>query len=336
MSGNRVVLALLALALPVAAVLVGLTLPGIAPYEGATDSGRTIHEIYWVVWGLTAVIFILVEATLIGFVLRYRRRPQAHPDAEGPQIHGNTRIEVAWTVVPAILLTALAIYTFVRVPDVEATGDAGADAVHVEITAHQFYWQYDYGEGRVSYDTLYLPVDKPVVLTIVSADVDHSWWVPELTGKRDAIPGRVNTLRFTAEQVGRFESGVCGEFCGTQHAQMTTAVEVMSQGDFDAWLADQEGGGNREAVGASQWRAACAKCHGFEGEGDIGPTIAQNPLLADAGQLKQLVYEGRDTEGTEGYMPPVGNGWTDEQIETLIAYIASNEKLAPPGGQGGG
>lgn len=332
MSGNRVVLALLALALPVAAVLVGLTLPGMAPYEGVTDSGRAIHQLYWVVWAITAVIFVLVEATLIGFILRYRRRPHSPPDVEGPQIHGNTRIEITWTLIPAVILTALAVYTFVRVPDVEATGDAGPDAVHIGITAHQFYWQYDYGEGRYSYDTLYLPVDRPIVLTIVSADVDHSWWVPELTGKRDAIPGWTNTLRFTAEEVGTFTSGVCGEFCGTQHARMTTEVQVLEQADYEASLENLD----EATVGEMQWRAACAKCHGLDGEGDVGPPIAKNPILGDPAQLKTLVYEGRDTDSSPNYMPPVGYGWTDGQIETLIAYIESNPTLAPPGGQGGG
>jgi len=335
MSGNRVVLALLAATLPVAAVLVALSLPGVAPHTGATDSGQAINQLYWVVFSIVAIVFVLVEATLIAFVIRYRRRPHADQEAEGPQVHGNARVEVAWTLIPTVILIALAIYTFAQVPSVQATGDAGPDAVHVEITAHQFYWQYDYGEGRYSYDTLYLPVDRPIVLRIVSADVDHSWWVPELTGKRDAIPGRVNILRFRTEEAGTFTSGVCGEFCGTQHARMTTEVRVLEQGDYDAWLADQRAAPDVE-LGATQWKAACAKCHGLEGEGDVGPPIAKNPILGNPAELRTLVYEGLDTPGTEGYMPPVGYGWTDAQIATLIAYINSNEILAPPGGQGGG
>jgi cytochrome c oxidase subunit 2 len=335
MPGNRVVLALLAAVLPVAAVLIALSLPGVAPPSGATDSGRAIYQLYWVVFAITAIVFVLVEATLLAFIVRYRRRPRAHEHAEGPQIHGNTRIELAWTLIPTVILIALAVYTFTQVPTVQATGDAGPDAIHVEITAHQFYWQYDYGEGRYSYDKLYLPVDRPIVLRIVSADVDHSWWVPDLTGKRDAIPGRVNILRFQTEEVGLFTGGVCGEFCGTQHARMTTEVEVLEQADFEAWLADQ-GAADDVKLGETQWRAACAKCHGLEGEGDVGPPIAQNPILGDPEQLKRLVYEGADTDASPNYMPPVGLGWTDEQIATLVAYIQSNPKLAPPGGQGGG
>ncbi len=328
MSGNRVVLALLAAALPVAAVLVALMLPGIAPYEGATDTGKTIHEIYWVVYALAAFVFVLVEASLLAFIVRYRRRPHVDPESEGPQIHGNLRMEIAWTLVPVILLVALATYTFARVPSVEATVDEGEEVVNIDVTAHQFYWQYGYGDGRLSYDTLYLPVDRKVVLTIVSQDVAHSWWAPELTGKRDAIPGRTNVLRFTPQEVGTFDSGVCGEFCGTQHARMTTTVEVLSQEDYDAWV-DERGAATPESVGETQWAAACAKCHGLAGEGDVGPPIARNGALTDAEALRQLLYEGQDTDGIEGYMPPVGKGWTDEQVDALIAYVQSDEALAP-------
>jgi cytochrome c oxidase subunit 2 len=335
MPGNRVVLALLAAVVPVAAVLVVLMLPGVAPPEGATDSGQAIHSLYWIVFAITAIVFVLVEATLIAFIIRYRRRTHSHPDVEGPQIHGNTRVEIAWTLIPTVILIALAGYTFSQVPAVQGSSDSGRDALEIGITAHQFYWQYDYGDGRYSYDTLYLPVDRQIVLRIESADVDHSWWVPELTGKRDAIPGRVNFLRFRTEEVGTFTGGVCGEFCGTQHARMTTDVEIMEQGAFQAWL-DEQGPDTQLEVGESQWLAACAKCHGIDGEGDIGPPIAKNPILTDPAQLKPLLYEGRDTDGVPNYMPPVGFGWTDEQIDTLIAYIESNPTLAPPGGTGGG
>ncbi|MDQ3866156.1 MAG: cytochrome c oxidase subunit II [Actinomycetota bacterium] len=320
-----------------AAVIIALPLtfglPGASTPASATDSGDAINEIYWVVFVLAAIVFIGVEATLIVFLFRFRRRRETPPDAEGPQIHGNTRVEVVWTVVPALLLLGLAIYTFSRVPDVEATPSSNEDVLVVDVTGHQFYWQYRYPNGALSFDVLYLPVDRKVTLRIRSEDVPHSWWVPQLTGKRDAIPGRTNELHFRPRERGTFDHGVCGEFCGIQHAHMTFRVEVLGAGAFERWL-DENRQPDRVALGEQEWRASCAKCHGFQGEGDIGPAIAGNGTLTNAASLRRLLYEGQNLEANPGYMPPVGKGWTDGQIDALVAYAKSNEKLA--GGASGG
>ena len=339
---SRVVLALLVL---FAATLLVLPLTfglpgGTGPPESVTESGDAINQVYWVVFGMAAVVFLIIEATLIAFMFRFRRRPETPSGVEGPQIHGNTRVEIVWTLVPAILLLVLAIYTFSRVPDVEAKpggGDMG-NVVTIEVTGHQFYWQYRYPNDALSYDELVLPLDRKVRLVLDSEDVNHSWWVPELTGKRDAIPGQTNTLYFTPHTEGVFENGVCGEFCGIQHARMTTRVEVVSEDEFDAWLEENAPGSDDVALGESQWEAACAKCHGLDGSGDIGPAIAGNSTLTNPEALDLLVrVRGQNLPGNPGYMPAVGKGWTDEQLETLIAYVKSNEKLAGPGGgQDGG
>ena len=337
---RRTVFVLLALALPAAGVVAALFLPGIAPPRTVTNSGRTIHEIYWVAFGLAALVFVLVEATLLAFIVRFRRRRDTPEGLEGPQIHGNTRIEIIWTLIPAALLLALAIYTFARVPAVEANPPASAteagEALEIEVTARQFYWQYEYPNGALSYDALYVPVDTPVTLVLRSTDVAHSWWVPDLSGKRDAIPGRVNRINFRATETGVLEHGVCGEFCGTQHARMTTDAEVLNRDEFDRWLTDNEpplADDATLALGETQWAAACAKCHGLAGEGGYGPPVAGNGTLTNADALRQLLYEGQDLEGNEGYMPPVGRGWTDEQIQALIAYVESSPDLAPGGGR---
>ncbi|MBW3592750.1 MAG: cytochrome c oxidase subunit II, partial [Actinobacteria bacterium] len=248
---------------------------GVAPPEAATESGEAINQLYWVVTTIAAVVFVLVEAALLFFIFRFRRRPGVPADAEGPQIHGNTRLEVIWTVVPTIILIALAVFTIAKIPDVEAsTGEsARGDALHVVVDAHQFYWQYEYENGALSFDTLYVPVGRRVTLDLTSADVPHSWWVPELTGKRDALPGQVNLLSFRPEREGTFTNGKCGEFCGIQHAAMLTTVEVLSAEEFEEWLADNEAPDEVE-LGREEWEAACAKCHGPNGEGDIGPAVA--------------------------------------------------------------
>ena len=303
---------------------------GVQPPESVTGSGDAINELYWVVTTAVLVVFVLVEAALLFFVFRFRRRGDAGARAEGPQIHGNTRLEVIWTVIPTAALVALAVLTIVKVPDVEATAGESerGEALHVAVEAHQFYWQYEYQNGALSFDTLYLPVGRQVTLDLSSADVPHSWWVPQLTGKRDAIPGQVNQLSFLAREEGTFTNGKCGEFCGIQHAAMLTRVEVRPGGEFDQWLSDNEAADQVE-LGRAEWEAACAKCHGLDGQGDIGPPIAANASLTNADTLRELLYEGQDTETNEGYMPPVGIGWSDAQIDALIAYVESNEALAP-------
>jgi cytochrome c oxidase subunit 2 len=311
---------------------------GIAPPDSSTESGDAINQVYWVVFAAAAVVFVVIESALLLSIFRYRRRRNVPEDIEGPQIHGNTRVEVIWTVIPALALVAIAAYTFLKVSDVEAKPAGGRGDVVVEVTAHQFYWQYEYENGALSFDTLYLPVDQKATLILRSEDVDHSWWVPELTGKRDAIPGVTNELHFTPREVAVFDNGVCGEFCGIQHARMTTRVEVLEESDWEAWLAANEQA-ELVALGEAEWTAACAKCHGLEGEGDeqIGPAIAGNGTLTNIEALSRLIrVEGRNLDTNPGYMPAVARGWTDRQVEALVEYVKSSEELSGGGGGDGG
>jgi cytochrome c oxidase subunit 2 len=311
---------------------------GVAPPEPTTPSGEAINELYWFVFAICAAVFVAVEAALVLFVLRFRRRGTTAAEAEGPQIHGNTRLEIIWTIIPALILVGIAVVVLVRIPAVQATGGGEREDLRVRVEAHQFYWQYVYPNGVVSLDRLVLPVDRTVALELVSFDVDHSWWVPELTGKRDALPGRTNVLRFRPDTEGTFE-GQCAELCGVLHAVMPTDVEVVSSSGYDQWLAEQQGqrsGEGRLALGQATWEAVCAECHGPEGEGDLGPAIAGNGTLVNEEALRELLNEGQNEPDLEGYMPPVGRGWPDFQLQGLIAYIQSSPKLAPEGEQDGG
>jgi cytochrome c oxidase subunit 2 len=309
---------------------------GISPPTPETSSGEAINELYWFVFAMCAVVFVAVEAALVLFVVRYRRRTTTPEDTEGPQIHGNTRLEVIWTIVPAVALIVIAAVVLARVPAVHGAGGGEGGDLTVRVEAHQFYWQYEYENGVVSLDRLVLPVDRAVSLEIVSYDVDHSWWVPRLTGKRDAIVGQKNVLRFRPEEEGTYE-GQCAEHCGIQHAVMWTEVEVRSQADFDRWLGDQEQAQSAEDVelGRTTWEAACAKCHGPEGEGDIGPPIQGNGTLRNRQALIRLLSNGQNTPDLEGYMPPVGLGWEGNQYDALLAYIRSEPTLAGEEGGGG-
>ena len=236
----------------------------------------------------------------------------------------------------------IAVVVLARSSAVEATSGERANELVVEVQGHQFYWEYVYPDGQVAIDRLVLPADRPVKLELVSFDVNHSWWVPELTGKRDAIPGRTNVLRFTPTEEGVYE-GRCAELCGVLHTVMPTTVEVVSRAEYESRLellsGQDERGASQLALGRETWDRVCAKCHGLAGEGDLGPPVAQSGTLVDAERLTELLENGQDKPGFEGYMPPVGRGWPAFQVEALIEYIRSNERLAPPqapaqGGQG--
>ena len=311
---------------------------GIAPPNSATSSGSEINDLYWILMGILIAIFLIVESALVWFILRYRRRKGTPYETEGPQIHGNTRLELIWTGIPFVILVILMVVTIVKVPSVEARPAADESPVSVHVDGHQFYWEYTYENGVVAVDTLRLPAGRPVELTLNAYDVIHSWWVPELTGKRDTIPGRTNTLSFTATKTGVFE-GRCAELCGVQHAVMYTRVEVVPADEFDAWLAEQEAAqaSGSSDLGEQTWAGVCAKCHGLDGKGGYGPPIAGNSTLADPEALGQLLSEGRDNPGVDGYMPAVSAGWQDTQLQALIDYIVSVPELAPAGAaqQGG-
>jgi cytochrome c oxidase subunit 2 len=324
----------LALGLPLVWTSVALAAPGgIGPPAPRTDSGEAISELYWVVFSICAFVFVVVESALVLFVIRFRRRRGMPEDAEGPQIHGNTRLEVIWTIVPALALVGIALFTFARIPAVQAKG---SDEFRVRVEAHQFYWQYVYPNGAISLDELRLPVGRTVALELTTWDVNHSWWVPPLTGKMDAIAGRTNVLRFEPKRTGTWE-GQCAELCGVQHAVMYTRVTVMEQAAFDSWL-EQQAEIPAEDLGRQEWEAVCAKCHGPGGEGDVGPAIAGNGTLINRQGLIRLLSRGQNTDQFESYMPRVGLGWSGEQYDALIAYVKATAGISTPqgGAQSGG
>jgi cytochrome c oxidase subunit 2 len=335
-----VAVALALAALPIVLALVSPGgLGGLAPPDQASPSGEAINQLYWFVFGICAVVFVGVETALVLFILRFRRRGTTPAAAEGPQIHGNTKLEIIWTIIPAAILVVVAVVVLVRTPAVHATGGDRSDELVVRVEGHQFYWRYVYPDGQISLDRLVLPVDRPVKLELVSYDVNHSWWVNELTGKQDAIPGQVNELLLRPDVEGTYE-GDCAEFCGILHAVMPTTVEVVSQEEYARRIEELSGqdqaGDARLALGRDSWERTCAKCHGPAGEGDLGPPIARSGTLVDAEALRTLLNEGLDNPDVEGYMPPVGRGWPAFQVEALIEYIRSNDDLAPPEQDGGG
>jgi cytochrome c oxidase subunit 2 len=312
-------------------VLTGAALAGnggIAPPAPASPSERNILDIYWLILAITGGIFVLVIGALLLFVFRYRSagRPR---EVEGPQVRGHVKLELAWTAVPVLLLAIIVGFVFWKVADISGTSGVSASAAakpadEITIDGHQFYWEFRYPNGAISVDHLRLPYNRVVRLTIVAHDVDHSWWVPALGGKLDAIPGKTNHTSFRATKLGTFR-GQCAEFCGLLHAEMLSQVEVLPPDQYDSWVAQRKNA--QLALGKETFVGTCAKCHGLAAQGDVGPNIAQNPLLADRKGITNVIRNG------VGKMPAVGNDWPQAQLDATIAYLQQRFKQ---GGSGGG
>jgi cytochrome c oxidase subunit 2 len=285
---------------------------GFSPVEPHSPNAQRITDAYWLVFGLTAVIFVLVETTLILFVIRYRRRGRPRT-AEGPQIHGSSRLETIWTAFPVVVLALVAAFIFYKLPGIKNVPPARAGGGElVQIRAQQFYWQFTYPGGQTSINRLVAPVNEVVRLDITSPDVAHSWWVPALGGKIDAIPGKTNHMWFQADQVGVYH-GQCAEFCGLQHTEMKAAVEAVSPAEYRAFLASHSQGS--VAVAKETVAGVCAPCHGLAGQGNVGPKLQGNGRLADAAGMRLLLRKGQKA------MPAVGANWSRQQLDATIRYL---------------
>jgi cytochrome c oxidase subunit 2 len=244
-------------------------------------------------------------------------------------VRGHTKLELAWTAGPVILLAIIAGFVFWKVSDIGASSSLPASEQakdEITIVGHQYYWDFIYPNGAVSVDRLRLPFDRKVQLTIRSADVAHSWWIPALGGKMDAIPGKTNQLTLRPTKLGTFP-GQCAEFCGLLHAAMLADAEVMPADRYDAWVSARANA--QLALGKETFVGVCAKCHGLAAQGGVGPNIAQNPLLEDKNGISNIIRHGT------GKMPAVGNDWSQAQLDATVAYLRQRfAQGASGGGQG--
>jgi len=205
----------------------------------AGPASSTIDHIYRAVLGVTVTIFALVGGFLLYSALRFRA-PKGDAGVEPPQVHGSTRLELAWTIVPVLVLIALSAYTL---DHVNTVADAPKNAMVVNVEAQQLAFSYTYGansgvvgKSPSNASTLVVPVHTPVKLDVRSKDVNHDWWVESLGPKIDAIPGQTNSTWFRADRTGTYH-GQCAEFCGIGHATMVITVKVVSSSDWSAYTA---------------------------------------------------------------------------------------------------
>ena len=297
---------------------------GFGPPSPQSPNAQRISDAYWLIFGVTGTIFVLVEAALVLFIFRFRSRGRSR-EVEGPQIIGHTRLELIWTVVPVVILAAIAGFVFYKLPGIKNTPEANAaDRLAIRVEGHQFYWRFVYPDGTTAIDRLTVPVGRVITLAITSPDVAHSWWIPALGGKTDAIPGRTNHSWFQAKRTGAYR-GTCAELCGIQHAVMRATVDVVEPAAYEQWLARQHSGA--ADLGKEEFAGVCAKCHGFAGQGGIGPSLQASGTAADAKALAATIRNG------VGLMPPVGKDWTDREVNAVVRYIRAH--VAGSGGAGG-
>ena len=298
---------------------------GVAPPAPHSPNTVAIRDTYWLILVITGVIFVLVEGALLLFIVKYRRgrRPQM---ADGAQVHGNTRLEIGWTVVPVLIVAVIIGYVFANLPDITNVPKAtAANTLDVTVEGHQFYWLFRYPDGQISIDTMVVPVNTVVNETVVGVDVMHGWWIPQLSPQVDAIPGRVNHQWFEADKVGLYK-GQCTQICGVRHAKMLSAIKVVTRDRFDAFLATHQPGSPK--VAAEAFVGVCSKCHGMNGAGAYGPPLRGRAF--ETADITKLFRQGRTT--ALGHMPAVGSNWSTAQITAMIHYLRQTKGGSTLGG----
>ncbi|MFI5274580.1 MAG: cytochrome c oxidase subunit II [Ktedonobacterales bacterium] len=303
----------------------------------------------WIIFGIAAVIWFIVTTWLIVSVIRFRARPGLAPALQTP---GNTKIEIAWTIIPAAILfvvLGITISTMFAIanPPTPAT-------LNVVAIGHQWWWEFQYPVQSsngittqiVTADEMHIPVNTVVHVSLVSDNVIHSFWVPELSGKTDVIPGHDNSQWLKSDTIGSYR-GACAEFCGSQHAHMDYVVKVDSASDFHAWAANQQTNAltpatAQQAAGQQVFLSAgCIGCHQINGVTHpaklIGPNLTHfggRSLIAGwvlsntPANLAEWVAHAQDVK-PDSDMPSFDGSSTgypalsQTQVNDLVAYLES-------------
>jgi cytochrome c oxidase subunit 2 len=322
-------------------------------FESAGPNAELSERLFFLAFWIAVFIFVLVEGLIVFAAIRYRARRRE----EAPvQIHGNTRLEIVWTIIPALLLF------FIGVPTIQGIFTLAAkprgDVLNVRVVAHQWWWEFEYPDQRiVTANELHIPVGRPVFVRLEvqetaggqeqfgiapAAPVIHSFWVPRLGGKQDMIPGRVNTLTLQADEPGTY-FGQCVEFCGISHANMRLRVIAQTAEDFDGWVREQQAEaaapppGSDAAEGAELFRqfpgGSCLACHGIlpDQGASVGPNLTHFGSRTTFGaglfpnEARLLERWLRNPDGMKAGAKMPNYNLSNDHIEALVAYLQSLE-----------
>ena len=299
------------------------------PSQSSTVAGEVDGVFSLILW-ISMIFFIGIVGALVWFVVRYRRQPGVPAQRE---IHHSTVLEIAWSVIPFMLLIVIFVAGFGTFMGMAAEVD---DAYEIHVVGKKWVWSFQYPNGYID-DALHIPVDQPIKLTMSSDDVIHSVFIPAFRVKRDVIPGRYTTLAFEATQTGTFDL-FCAEYCGTKHSDMYSDVVVHPSGEFEAWLEKAsnflETMSPADAGKALYKRRGCAQCHSVDGSQMVGPSFyklfGQQAVLdtgeaisVDGNYIRESILEpqAKARTGYRKVMPTYQGQLKDEEIAAIIEYI---------------
>jgi cytochrome c oxidase subunit 2 len=307
------------------------------PLDASRQDGR-IDFTFWFATVIAIVVFSFV-ATMLIYAFVHFRVDEHDFSEDGPPIHGNTKLEVFWTTIPFLLVTALSIVSAIVLSD---NAKAGSDPLKITVIGQQFAWTFKYPNGQI-YPTLHVPIDRPILFTITSKDVIHSFWVPQWGQKEDAVPGITTTLVVTPDKLGRFPV-ICVELCGLGHALMRSYAYVMPQTTYATWYSGGTAPSTAQATGGATGAVAafnsnnCAVCHTFSAipgaVGKVGPSLdnlsavaaaLHEPLATFIQQAIVSPYTHLPAGYTAGTMPSnFGTTIPKAQLTALVNYLAAH------------
>jgi cytochrome c oxidase subunit 2 len=308
----------------------------------ASTQAETVDTLWDVLIIASVPVFVLVITVVLYCVWRYRMKP-GEELKDGPPIHGNTRLEIIWTALPAILLVGLCSYSYVALTDIE---EAQANELSVRVVGEQFTWTFYYKDAdgqEFGSPQLYVPRDRPIHFTVQSKDVIHDFWVPAFRMKIDAVPGIDTELKITPKTNGEYPV-VCAELCGLGHSVMRQTAHVIDPQEFDAWVeeraaqareqggggAGDEGGGG-ETVDAKTLftETGCGGCHALADagtNGGTGPNLDESLAGRDEAYIEESIVDpsAEIAEGfSDGLMPKsFGEQLTPAELDALVGYLA--------------
>ena len=334
-------------ALGLALMLVLTSCASDAPQDSLKPAGsyaRDIDHLFKPVFYIAVGVFVLVEGIILVAIIRYRRRDDDSDDEFPSQIHGNTRMEIGWTILPALLLLGIAVPT---IPLIFKLNEKPANAMNVTVIGQKYWWAYEYPaqdkfgitQKITTANELHIPAGTKVYMTLKSKDVIHSFWAPRLNGKRDVVPGRVHHWLLEADKAGVY-SGQCAEFCGTSHANMRLKVVAHDPADWEKWVATMETPLKKPTSGLAAegytlfQQKGCSGCHRVDGEwNEVKPTNPSAPNLTKlftrdcfAGCIYDLTNRNeleawlRNPQRKAGSLMVIGQ-LSEPEIDRLVAYL---------------
>jgi cytochrome c oxidase subunit 2 len=295
------------------------------------------NDLFRVVFWIAVFVFVLVQGLIVFTAIRFRRKRD--DDALPVQTHGNTRLEIFWTVIPALILAGIAVPTIQQVFDL---AEKPADSMTIEVIGHRWWWEFRYPDsGIITANELVIPTGTPIHLEMRSEEngapdrgVIHSFWIPALAGKQDVVPGRITTLNLEADEPGRYQ-GQCTEYCGLSHANMRQRAVAMTPDDFQQWVTEQQGPsvqpetGTIQAEGKQLFQANCAACHQIR---DDAVASADDFIAMQAPNLTHLMSRKEFAGATLDLYLPGDNPdtFTDQpNVEQLKAWLRNPSAIKP-------